>query len=152
MKRGKTGVPFKASLFGRNAGLSALEKHFVKSKTALKDRFVQQTLKSAIAAILKSAASEHDFRTELIKTGINIVVRRNNTGHIYGITFIDHHSKTVWNGSRLGKELSANILTNIGIPKPKPILNSFPITRHQVVWISLLKSPIIYLIFRFRFP
>ncbi|MCT4326143.1 relaxase/mobilization nuclease domain-containing protein [Elizabethkingia anophelis] len=105
----KTGVPFKASLFGRNAGHSALEKHFVKSKTALKDRFVQQTLKSAIAAILKSAASEHDFRTELIKTGINIVVRRNNTGHIYGITFIDHHSKTVWNGSRLGKELSANI-------------------------------------------
>ena len=36
------------------------------------------------------------------------MVRRNDTGRIYGITFIDHNSKTVWNGSRLDKELSAN--------------------------------------------
>ncbi|WP_440591192.1 hypothetical protein [Sphingobacterium multivorum] len=35
-------------------------------------------------------------------------MRRNDTGRIYGITFIDHNSKTVWNGSRLDKELSAN--------------------------------------------
>ena len=36
------------------------------------------------------------------------MVRRNDTGRIYGITFIDHNSKSVWNGSRLSKELSAN--------------------------------------------
>lgn len=33
---------------------------------------------------------------------------RNDAGRIYGMTFIDHNSKTVWNGSRLAKELSAN--------------------------------------------
>lgn len=42
------------------------------------------------------------------KLGISTVVRRNGTGRIYGINFIDHNSKTVWNGSRLGKEFSAN--------------------------------------------
>lgn len=41
--------------------------------------------------------------------GIKVKVQRNETGRIYGITFIDHNSKTVWNGSRLGKELSANV-------------------------------------------
>ncbi|HEY8402339.1 MAG TPA: relaxase, partial [Cytophagaceae bacterium] len=36
------------------------------------------------------------------------MVHRNDAGRIYGITFIDHNSKSVWNGSRLAKELSAN--------------------------------------------
>src|SRR5690606_24521500 len=33
----KSGHPFKASLFGKNAGLPALELHYEKSKTALKN-------------------------------------------------------------------------------------------------------------------
>ncbi|MDR1558074.1 MAG: mobilization protein, partial [Tannerellaceae bacterium] len=32
----------------------------------------------------------------------------NEDGRIYGATFIDHNSKEVYNGSRLGKEFSAN--------------------------------------------
>jgi hypothetical protein len=33
----RAGHPFKASLFGKSAGLPALELHFAKCKTALKD-------------------------------------------------------------------------------------------------------------------
>ena len=44
----------------------------------------------------------------MAEQGINVVVRRNDTGRIYGMTFIDHNSKAVWNGSRLATELSAN--------------------------------------------
>jgi aspartokinase len=40
------------------------------------------------------------------------MVRRNETGRIYGITFIDHNTKSVWNGSRLGKEFSANVFNH----------------------------------------
>ena len=40
------------------------------------------------------------------------MVRRNGAGRIYGITFIDHNSKTIWNGSRLGKGFSANVFNN----------------------------------------
>ncbi len=49
-----------------------------------------------------------NLKKNLAEQGIQVMVRRNDVGRIYGITFIDHNSKTVWNGSRLGKELSAN--------------------------------------------
>ena len=41
--------------------------------------------------------------------GIDTVLRRSKEGRIYGITFIDHSSKTIWNGSQFGKNLSANV-------------------------------------------
>lgn len=104
----RAGHPFKASLFGKDAGLPALELHFEKCKMALKDHPTKQTLKSAVTLALKSTTDELSFKKQLAEQGINVVVRRNDTGRIYGITFIDHNSKTIWNGSRLAKELSAN--------------------------------------------
>lgn len=103
----RAGHPFKASLFGKSAGLPALKLHFAKCKTALKDTPTKQTLKSAVTIALQTT-SEQAFKKQLAGQGINVVVRRNDAGRIYGITFIDHNSKTVWNGSRLAKELSAN--------------------------------------------
>lgn len=108
----RAGHPFKTSLFGKNAGLSALELHFENSKTKLKDHPTKQTLKSAVGIALKSTSDELHFKKQLAEQGINVVVRRNDTERIYGITFIDHNSKTVWNGSRLGKEFSANIFND----------------------------------------
>ncbi|MDF0720606.1 conjugal transfer protein MobB [Kaistella sp. PBT33-4] len=104
----RAGHPFKASLFGKNAGLPTLEYHFVKSKKALKDHPTKPTIKAAVIIALQSTIDEQGFKKQLGEQGINVVVRRNDTGRIYGITFIDHNSKTVWNGSRLGNELSAN--------------------------------------------
>ena len=119
----RAGHPFKASLFGKNAGLPALELHFAKSKEALKDHPTKQTLKSAINIALKSASDELGFKKQLAEQGINLVVRRNDAGRIYGITFIDHNSKTVWNGSRLGKELSANTFNDYWNNNIKPEIN-----------------------------
>jgi hypothetical protein len=116
----RAGHPFKASLFGKNAGLPALELHFAKCKTDLKDRPTKQTLKAAITIALKSTADELSFKKQLGEQGINVVVRRNDTGRIYGITFIDHNSKTVWNGSGLAKELSANIFNDYWNNNIKP--------------------------------
>lgn len=36
------------------------------------------------------------------------------------LTLIDHNSRSVWNGSRLGKELSANIFNNYWNNNSKP--------------------------------
>ena len=44
----------------------------------------------------------------LKEAGINTVVRRTADNRIYGITFIDHQSQSVWNGSQLSKNLSAS--------------------------------------------
>ena len=104
----RAGHPFKASLFGKNAGLPALELNYAKYKETLKDHPAKPTIKAAVTIALQSTSDELVFKKQLGEQGINVVVRRNDTGRIYGITFIDHNSKTVWNGSRLGKELSAN--------------------------------------------
>lgn len=116
----RAGHPFKASLFGKNAGLPALEVYFAKYKTELKDTATKQTLKAAVTIALKSTSDELSFKKQLGEQGINVLVRRNNTGRIYGITFIDHNSKTVWNGSRLAKELSANTFNDYWNNNIKP--------------------------------
>lgn len=108
----KTGHPLKASLFGKNAGIAALELHFAKCKGALKDHPAKEFLKSVLTIALLSTNDQHAFKSKLARQGIDIVVRRNDAGRIYGITFIDHNSKTLWNGSRLGKEFSANAIND----------------------------------------
>ncbi|MBF6652937.1 relaxase [Flavobacterium columnare] len=116
----RAGHPFKASLFGKDAGLPALELHFAKCKTDLKDSPTKQTLQSAVTIALKSTTDELGFKKQLTEQGINVVVRRNDTGRIYGMTFIDHNSKAVWNGSRLSKELSANTFNDYWNNNIKP--------------------------------
>ncbi|HKO78397.1 MAG TPA: conjugal transfer protein MobB [Flavobacterium sp.] len=116
----RAGHPFKASLFGKNAGLPTLELHFAKSKEALKDHPTKPTIKATVTIALQSTSDEQAFKKRLGEQGINVVVRRNDTGRIYGITFIDHYSKAIWNGSRLGKELSANTLNDYWNHNIKP--------------------------------
>ncbi|KRB53712.1 conjugal transfer protein MobB [Flavobacterium sp. Root186] len=108
----RAGHPFKASLFGKNAGLPALELNYAKYKETLKNHPAKPTIKAAVTIALQLTSDEEAFKKQLVEQGINVVARRNDTGRIYGITFIDHNSKTVWNGSRLGKELSANIFND----------------------------------------
>ncbi|MDH6600628.1 hypothetical protein M2306_001322 [Myroides gitamensis] len=116
----RAGHPFKASLFGKNAGLSALERHFSKCKENLKKTPTKQTLQAVVNTALKSTNNEQAFKKQLGEQGINIVVRRNDAGRIYGMTFIDHNSKSVWNGSRLSKELSANTFNDYWNKSVKP--------------------------------
>ncbi|STD55868.1 conjugal transfer protein MobB [Empedobacter falsenii] len=119
----RAGNPFKASLFGKNAGLIALELHFEKCKVNLKNHPSKKTIQSAITIALQSTNNEMDFKKQLGEQGINVFVRRNGTGRIYGMTFIDHNSKTVWNGSRLSKELSANTFNDYWNNNIKPEIN-----------------------------
>jgi len=102
----KTSNPFKASLFGKQAGLAALRSHFEKSKN------VAPEIKSRTAEILAQAMrmnnDEQSFKNYLIQEGINTIVRRNEEGRLYGITFVDHNTFNVYNGSQLGKQFTAN--------------------------------------------
>ncbi|MCX8530916.1 conjugal transfer protein MobB [Chryseobacterium luquanense] len=104
----KVSQPFKASLFGKNAGFEALNNHFLKSRETLKLSSIHDKLKETVTLVMKNKPNESEFKNKLQQMGINTIVRRNASGRIYGITFIDHQSTSVWNGSRLGKEFSAN--------------------------------------------
>lgn len=104
----RVGHSFKSSLFGKSSGLSALESYFMQCRETLKNSESKVHIKAAIVNVVQSTDNEKGFKNKLAKQGINTVIRRNDTGLMYGITFIDHHSKTVWNGSSLGKEFSSN--------------------------------------------
>lgn len=108
----KVSNPFKASLFGEQAGLEALQKHFEQSKEKMKTEPAKDILKKTIEVAIHTTFNETEFKKQLLEQGINTVARRNNEGRIYGITFIDHESRSVWNGSQLGKNLSANIFND----------------------------------------
>ncbi|ALU24828.1 relaxase/mobilization nuclease domain-containing protein [Myroides sp. 1354] len=108
----KASNPFKASLFGKQAGLDELQNQFATAKEKMKADPVRAVLKSTIEVAMHTATNEADFKKQLLEQGINTVVRRNDEGRIYGMTFIDHESRTVWNGSALGKNLSANVFND----------------------------------------
>ena len=40
------------------------------------------------------------------------IFRKNERGRIYGVTFIDHNHREVFNGSRMGKVFSANVFND----------------------------------------
>ena len=105
----KASNPFKASLFGKQSGYVQLQQHYGKSKELLKNEPSKALLRTTIEMCLQTASDEKEFKKRLSERGINTVVRRNTEGRVYGITFVDHSSKSVWNGSQLGKNLSANV-------------------------------------------
>lgn len=106
----RVGKPLKSSLFGKALGIEALEKQFGTSKKAIKADGVAARTRAVVADTLAATCTESEFRAALQKKGIDPVLRRNAEGRIVGATFIDHNERAVLNGSRLGKEFSANVL------------------------------------------
>ena len=49
--------------------------------------------------------------TALSKEGIAMILRRSENGQLYGITYLDHRTKCVFNGSSLGKQYSAKAIS-----------------------------------------
>lgn len=105
----KTGTPIKSSVLGKPAGMAAIEKQMRQSGTTIKDKKLKERTRRIVSAAMKSPRTESDFRRELSAQGIDLVLRRNEDNCIYGVTFIDHRSRVVLNGSRLGKDFSANV-------------------------------------------
>lgn len=109
----KVGVPIKASLIYSKPTLVKLEQCFTINKDLRKNE--AHTLKNAIETALNSAdrKSVTTFAKLLAKQNIDVILRTNDTGRIYGITFVDHRSRSVFNGSDIGKAYSANALTTL---------------------------------------
>ena len=61
---------------------------------------------------MRQADSRKRFVELLGQNRIDVVFRENERGRIYGVTFIDHNRREVFNGSRMGKEFSANVFND----------------------------------------
>ncbi|WP_439697045.1 relaxase/mobilization nuclease domain-containing protein [Mucilaginibacter sp. AW1-7] len=104
----KVGVPIKASLFFKDTTLKFLEGKFEVNKRAKDDPKTKLRLRNAIDLyFLGRDKSLEGLVAALKKQGVDTVLRRNEDGLLYGITYVDHQSKCVFNGSNLGKAYSA---------------------------------------------
>ncbi len=102
----KIGVPIKASAFYNKPTLNNLEKKFVINDVRRQQH--KQRVKVAIDfALIKRSQPITELIKSLQKGQINAVIRQNDEGVIYGITYVDHRTKCVFNGSDLGKQYSA---------------------------------------------
>ncbi|MBJ2161344.1 MAG: hypothetical protein JFR39_04495, partial [Muribaculaceae bacterium] len=99
-------TPFKASRLGKFASRTAIDGRFERSK----EKIDVAPTKRRVADVFTVAADKSDFIAKLKEHNIDVVLRYTEEGRIYGVTFIDHSTMTVLNGSRLGKEFSANAI------------------------------------------
>ena len=109
----KVGNPLKSSIFGKSVGYDGLEKRMEKSAERIKTKNLKTHTLKAVSEAKQGSQSESEFRAKLRQQGIDVLFRRKDEGRIYGATFIDHTTRTILNGSRLGKEYSANVFNDL---------------------------------------
>ncbi len=130
----KASNPFKSSRFSMPVGLADLEQKFKKSKTYIDAHKPQKRVRKLVRDAMLKHPSKDRFRKYLQDHKISMFIRENDQGRIYGISFIDHTSKTVLNGSRLGKDLSANVFHRLWNEEKETTLidnAATPITQHR---------------------
>jgi len=101
------GVPIKASEFYSRPTLKFLEGKF-KSNEAEKES-CKNHVKNAVklAFLRESIFSPEKLSKILERESIHMILRKSRDGQLYGITYVDHKTRSVFNGSSLGKEFSA---------------------------------------------
>ena len=109
----QVGTPFKSSKFGKVFGYEALQKKFAASAEKVKKDNLPERTRQEITKAMQDIGTKEDFARRLKEADIEVVYRINSEGRLYGITFIDHIGRTVFNGSRLGKAFSANVFNEL---------------------------------------
>lgn len=102
----KVGVPVKASDLYLRPTLPWLESRFAQNATARlpHKKAVRQRVELALR---RPVGCLEQLRQALEKDGMHLVLRQSEKGRVYGITYVDHRTRCVFNGSALGKRYSA---------------------------------------------
>ena len=107
-KGDKVSTPINASDIGRGVGYTAILNRIQKSKQTVKPLI--PTIRNKVLQTMRtSPQTEEELRQRLEEQGLRAVIRKNESGRIYGITFIDDKAGIALNGSRLGKGYAANV-------------------------------------------
>ena len=106
-KGNKVSTPIHASDIGRGVGYAAVQNKMQKSKQMVKP-LIPTVRRKVLEVMRTSPQTEERLRQSLEEQGLRVVIRKNEGGRIYGITFIDDEKGIALNGSRLGKGYAAN--------------------------------------------
>ena len=107
-KGGKISTPINASDIGRGVGYTAVQNRMQKSKQNVK-LLIPTVRNKVLQTMCTSPNTEKELRQRLEEQGLRVVIRKNESGRIYAITFIDDKEGIALNGSRLGKGYTANV-------------------------------------------
>ena len=110
------GVPIKASLFYNKPTLKFLEQKF-KENVVKRAPFKRRVKNAVDKELLSKKISIPELIKALEKQAIYVVLRQNANGILYGITYVDHQTKCVFNGSAFGKAYSAKAIQERCLPK-----------------------------------
>ena len=122
-KGGKVSTPIHASDIGRGVGYTAVQNRMQKSKQAIKP-LIPTVRNKVLQTMRTSPKTEEELQQRLEEQGLRVVIRKNEGGRIYGITFIDDKEGIALNGSRLGKGYAANVFNGyFSNPTHNPFLD-----------------------------
>lgn len=122
-KGNKAGTPIHASDIGRGVGYTAVQNRMQKSKQNVKP-LIPTVRNKVLQTMRTSPNTEEELRQRLEEQGLRVVIRKNESGRIYGITFIDDKEGIALNGSRLGKGYAANVFNGyFSNPTHNPFLD-----------------------------
>ena len=122
-KGDKVGTPIHASDIGRGVGYTAVQNRMQKSKQNVKP-LIPTVRNKVLQTMRTSPNTEKELRQRLEEQGLRVVIRKNESGRIYGSTFIDDEAGIALNGSRLGKGYAANVFnTYFSNPTNNPFLD-----------------------------
>jgi len=93
--------------------MRSFEQQMVQSGEIIKEKQLKGRTKAIVTKAMQLPLSRADFEKCLAANGMNVVFRLNDAGRIYGVTFIDQQNKCALNGSRLGKDFSANVFNEL---------------------------------------
>ena len=122
-KGNKAGTPIHASDIGRGVGYTAVQNRMQKSKQNVK-LLIPTVRNKVLQTMCTSPNTEKELRQRLEEQGLRVVIRKNESGRIYGISFIDDKEGIALNGSRLGKGYAANVFNGyFSNPTHNPFLD-----------------------------
>ena len=122
-KGDKVSSPIHASDIGRGVGYTAVQNRMQKSKQAIKP-LIPAIRNKVLQTMRTSPKTEEELQQRLEEQGLRVVIRKNEGGRIYGITFIDDKEGVALNGSRLGKGYAANVFNGyFSNPTHNPFLD-----------------------------
>ena len=87
-KGDKVSSPIHASDIGRGVGYTAVQNRMQNSKQAIKP-LISIIRYRVLQAMRTSPQTEEELRQRLEEQGLRVIIRKNESGRIYGITFID---------------------------------------------------------------